>query len=147
MNNKEVIKFRFPKLSDKEFEITSPCSVNYNCIAWAAGDTEKWWWPDLQYTMYWPEDIKREESLKSFIILFERFSFVECKSLDLEENFEKVIIYVNNEGKPTHAARQLETGIWSSKLGRFYDISHNAEGLEGQFYGSIGAVLKRKIDT
>ncbi|HMD98104.1 MAG TPA: hypothetical protein VKM93_12350 [Terriglobia bacterium] len=36
----------FPNLNAGNHEITSAASRLYNCIAWAAGDTQRWWWPD-----------------------------------------------------------------------------------------------------
>jgi hypothetical protein len=36
----------FPRLSESTFAVTSPPDRFYNCIAWAAGDTEHLWWPD-----------------------------------------------------------------------------------------------------
>ena len=40
----------FPRLTDHNHRIISPSSVDYNCVAWAAGDTARWWQPGL----YWP---------------------------------------------------------------------------------------------
>ena len=38
----------FPKLRGKAYQVTSPRNEAYNCIAWAAGDTTDWWWPDFR---------------------------------------------------------------------------------------------------
>jgi hypothetical protein len=58
--------------------------------------------------------------------------------------FEKIAIYVLDE-KPQHAARQLPNGKWTSKLGQYEDIEHNAlEGLEGSIYGYVACVMKRR---
>jgi hypothetical protein len=45
----------FPYLAGDGFEKTSEDDL-YNCIAWAADDTQNWWWPDASYAMangYW----------------------------------------------------------------------------------------------
>ncbi|MCI0637958.1 MAG: hypothetical protein L0Y72_23715 [Gemmataceae bacterium] len=42
---------------------------------------------------------------------------------------------------PTHAARQLPTGRWSSKLGPSEDIEHDLHALEGEIYGTIALKL------
>jgi hypothetical protein len=39
----------FPKLSEFGYEVTSPDPDAYNRIAWAAGETERWWWPVLSW--------------------------------------------------------------------------------------------------
>jgi hypothetical protein len=45
----------------------------------------------------------------------------------------------------THAARQLPSGAWTSKLGDWEDIEHNAlSGLESSFYGRVSIILKRQ---
>jgi regulator of protease activity HflC (stomatin/prohibitin superfamily) len=48
-----------------------------------------------------------------------------------------------DEGIPVHAARQLPSGMWTSKLGALEDIEHQLEGLAGDRYGKIGQILKR----
>lgn len=40
-----LIKAIFPNQKDDEYEVTSPQTRGYNCIAWAADDMEKWWCP------------------------------------------------------------------------------------------------------
>ncbi len=46
----------FPKLSDFGYEVTSPESDAYNCIAWAAGETLHWWWPIPAEEAFWASD-------------------------------------------------------------------------------------------
>jgi hypothetical protein len=40
----------FPHLTPQNHRITSPTSIDDNCIAWSAGDAEHWWQPGV----YWP---------------------------------------------------------------------------------------------
>ena len=49
------------------------------------------------------------------------------------------------QGKPTHAARQLGDGRWTSKLGKEVDITHTLVGLEGPVYGQVAAYLRRPL--
>ena len=59
---------------------------------------------------------------------------------------EKVALFVRPDGTPTHAARQLRDGRWTSKLGRDRDISHKmVVDLAGEAYGEPAAYLKREI--
>jgi len=116
----------------------------YNCIAWAAEDTTRWWWPDSQN--YWPKEIPRKRNLDAFVQLFQSLGYEICEKADLEEGFKKVAIFVGAAGIPTHAARQQDDGSWTSKLGNHHDISHELEqvgGFAGKSYGKVAAIMKR----
>jgi hypothetical protein len=41
-----------PQLQGTAYKLTSPKTRNYNCVAWAAGDDARWWWPSP--VAYWP---------------------------------------------------------------------------------------------
>lgn len=125
--------------------ITSPRDLKYNCIAWAAGDTRHWWWPVSRFSgPYWPIGISREESLSSFIAAFESLGYEVCSDPELETDSEKIAIYVDVNGTPTHAARQLASGVWTSKLGGEEDIEHaTLSALEGGMYGTLKQFMKR----
>lgn len=135
----------FPNLKSPGYSIKSPISIYYNCIAWAANEADRWWWPDVNEQYYWPAEVKREESLTAFIKAFGLLGFKPCKDSKLEPGFEKVAIYVDRDGKPSHAARQLPSGMWTSKLGNLEDIEHTFEGLENSHYGKVAKILKRPI--
>src|SRR5437016_1209534 len=116
------IRTFLPRLESGRFSITSPKSAYYNCIAWAAEDTTRWWWPDGQN--YWPNEIPRKRNLDAFVQLFQSLGYEICEKADLEEDFKKVALFVGAAGIPTHAARQQDDGSWTSKLGTHHDISH-----------------------
>lgn len=142
MSKKEIDKL-FSPLAKSGYEITSPANPDYNCIAWAAEDDEVWWWPDIQYTAYWPPQAPRIETIEAFIKAYEILDYILCDTSEYEEGFEKIAIY-EKDGKPTHAARQLNSGNWTSKLGRLEDIEHaTLDDLTGQHYGSITIIMKR----
>jgi hypothetical protein len=63
----------------------------------------------------------------------------------LEPGFEKVALFADAAGKPTHAARQLPSGAWTSKLGIAVDIEHELHALEGEFYGEVVLILRRPL--
>src|SRR5437899_2905929 len=44
---KPTLEEVFPGLRGQSYRITSPADHRYNCIAFAAGDDHKSWWPDL----------------------------------------------------------------------------------------------------
>jgi hypothetical protein len=63
--------------------------------------------------------------------------------VELEQGQEKIAIYAR-DGEPTHAARQLEDGSWTSKLGPSVDISHAAtSAVEGSLYGAVVRYMRR----
>jgi hypothetical protein len=137
-----------PKLASTPHRITSQYDPKYNCIAWAAGDTQGWWEPDEGEDCYWPPDAPRESSLDGYIRAFESIGFTRCDSSDWEPGFEKVAMVANETG-PTHASKQLANGNWSGKLGVFEDIEHVLEALIGddfEEYGRIAQILKKKIE-
>ena len=86
--------------------------------------------------------------------MFESLGYRECANDTSETGFEKVAIYVNGEGLPTHAARQLENGNWTSKLGYWQDIEHaSLRALENaplmdSLYGTVALLMRRpRIDA
>lgn len=84
--------------------------------------------------------------MTSFTQAYATQGYSPCKDAGLESGFEKIAIYVNPMGIPTHAARQLPNGKWTSKLGTLEDIEHLAtSGLEGPTYGSVGVVLNKPL--
>lgn len=143
-NMSQSLENIFPNLRLSNYSVESPATIDYNCIAWAAGDTGAFWWPDSMNIGFWPANIPREENLNAFIRAFESIGYSECESPQLETNFEKIAIYVKNDGKPAHAARQLESGMWTSKIGRLEDIEHVLEALSGDIYGYVTTVMKRE---
>jgi len=135
----------FPNTKQAPFILTSPKTSSYNCIAWACGDNTKWYWPDASNIYFWPNDVPREETIDSFIKLFEKFGYSICDNGDYEVEFEKVAIYGTSESIPTHAARQLPDGTWTSKLGQNVDVSHSIFSMSDGDYGNVLIYLKREI--
>ena len=134
----------FPRLRGVHYEITSPAQADYNCIAWAAGDDSRWWWPDEFYQYYWPDDAPRNSTLEAFIQAFRILGFEVCEGPALEADYEKVAIYASTDGAPTHAARQLPDGTWTSKLGQLQDIKHpELNHVSGTGYGRPILIMRR----
>lgn len=138
------IEAAFPSLRNTSWNITSCATRSYNCIAWAAGDSQRWWWPDPYDQYYWPEQVPREKTLERFIEAFGLDGYSQCQDGSFEPEFEKIAIYAGTDGRPTHAARQCSDGSWTSKLGEEADISHvNPESLNSLTYGQAVAFLRR----
>ncbi len=99
--------------------------------------------PESPY--YWVEDVPAELTIEAFVWAYGTLGFLPCEDSELETGFEKIALYATPDGEPTHAARQLPTGKWTSKLGRWQDIEHELEGLVCELYGSVKLVLRREI--
>jgi hypothetical protein len=132
----------FPDLARTGYQVTSPPDPIYNCIAWAAGRTDQWWWPDPGGFEFWPPGVPRMATLAAFAQAFATLGYTACPDPALEAGWEKVAIFTLNDD-PTHAARQLSTGRWTSKLGPDDDIEHELEGLVGPAYGTVAIILRR----
>ncbi len=134
----------FPNLISSNYVITSPATPEYNCIAWAAGDAEKWWEPDSQNLYCWPPRAPRQYTLEAYVYVYELLGFALCDDFVHEEGFEKIVLYADSNRRPTHATRQLIFGGWTSKLGQLEDIKHSTlDSLTGYYYGSIAVIMKR----
>jgi hypothetical protein len=80
--------------------------------------------------------------LDAFVELFQKLGYRRTDSSDWEEGVEKIAIF-ELSGVPTHAARQLEDGAWTSKCGRLEDITHELDGVCGQDYGAVAVIMAR----
>jgi hypothetical protein len=138
----------FPDLASDRWRVTSPFDESYNCIAWAAHDILRLWWPDEDGAGYWPIE-KREVTPENFIEAFAALGYERCESGEYENGYEKLALYLEGE-EPTHMARQLSTAEWTSKLGNLEDIAHaSVKSLEGSYhsqsYGKVHCFLKRWV--
>jgi len=133
----------FPNLNSTNSRPTSPYDEDYNCIAWAAEDTDYWWWPDAMGQKYWPTEVPREETLAAFVRAYGIQGYIERCDATVEQGKQKIAIYTASNGKPKHAARQIPDGWWASKLGQLIDIEHEFAALDGPAYGTVAVILAR----
>jgi hypothetical protein len=144
MDAQEWLEQEFLHLKNEYYLVTSDATDEYNCIAWAANDTERWWWPHPD--AYWPPSLPCIATLENFIRAFQTLGYEPCEDGTLETGWTKVAIYLNAQGIPTHMARQLPSGQWTSKLGEAWDIEHQSVlGVEGNIYGQVGQYLKQSL--
>jgi hypothetical protein len=154
---KKALQSKLPKLLDGTYQRTSEATGRYNCIAHAAYDTKKNWWPVpggfAENDRYWPKEAPPRRTIKAFSKAFELQGFENCEDGQLERGYEKVVLYVSDKPKPdaplnapTHMARQLPCGNWTSKLGPYIDIMHDTpERLVSDEYGRIELYMRRRI--
>jgi len=66
---------------------------------------------------------------------------VTCGDDTLEVGIEKIALYADG-GEYMHAARQIETGKWTSKIGFGEDIEHDTPAdLAGPAFGQVAAYM------
>ena len=134
----------FPNSKLDPFLVTSLQTTHYNCIAWAYGDNTKWYWPDSANIYFWPNEISRVEKIENFIELFKLLGYNVCANGALDAGYLKVAIYSDKFGKPTHAARQLINGFWTSKLGENFDVTHTIFSMQNGSYGNVAVFMRKE---
>ena len=144
----EQLTLLFPGLRGTRYAITSPPSIAYNCVAWAAGVAYDWWEP-LRPGASWPPGVPQETSVSAVAAVLAMVGYERCQDGELEEGMEKAAIFGNGE-QFTHVARQLPSGSWTSKLGTQWDIEHELQALTSAAnagglvqYGDVVAFLRR----
>jgi hypothetical protein len=81
--------------------------------------------------------------MEAFVEAYGTLGFRLCFDGSLQPGIEKLALFGTvNPGDepptPTHAALQLESGWWTSKLGPFEDISHEpVDAVNGPVYGKV----------
>lgn len=137
----------YPGLVGTTYAKTSECDPDYNCVAWAAGENDRWWEPAppvLGY--YWPPGAPLGGTVAALVETYRTVGFEPCGADDLEVGFENVAIYGGRSGEYTHAARRLPGGHWTSKLGPDADITHeHPDHLAGSEYGTVWCYMKRRL--
>ena len=141
------MEFVFPGLARKAYRITSPHSDRYNCVAWALRITRGWWWPVGDHPeQFWPSGAPRDETLAAFQAAFSLLGFANSPGFDRDAGLEKIAIFQDASGVPTHVARQLLNGRWTSKLGEMEDIEHDhPDQLGGSDYGEVFEYMRRPV--
>lgn len=135
----------FPSLKGGSYRVTSAPSPSYNCIAWSCHDDQRWWWPVGGF--FWPVGAPTVNSVGAFVAAYSLLGYVECGDDALVLGHEKIALYAL-AGAPTHAARQLESGKWTSKLGGAHDIEHvDPYVLEGSEYGTVVKFFIRRLGS
>lgn len=137
-----LLEAAFPNLTADDPFLTHPPNPRFNCVAWAVGVTNAWWWPG-DPDDYWPPGVPDELTVAAVIAALGTAGYAPSPDGAPEAGFEKAAVYANGD-VPTHVAKQLADGRWSSKLGRDCVVSHaTVGGVEGMVYGQVVAYLKR----
>jgi hypothetical protein len=133
----------FPGLRPGAYKIIGGPDGKYNCIAWAAGERDRHWWPGAAPQSYWPPNIPPYPTLDAFTQLFRSLGYEICTSDAFERRFEKIAIFADSSGVQ-HAARQRGNGRWSSKAGQWELFEHDLRAVECAVYGTVVQIMQRK---
>lgn len=142
-----------PELADGWRPPPSPRTPRYNCFAFAGGDERRpWaprgdpdttWWP-LPHDAVDPDDL----SIEMFVRAYQVVGFSVCEKEAAEPDVERIALFADDCGDVVHAARQNPDGSWTSKLGEWEDITHDAvRAVEGGEYGRVVRVMRRARST
>jgi len=146
------IEATFPHIVGTNWLPKSPFDDSYQCIAWAASDTSRKWWPVVSPPeCYWPPNAPLNDTVNSFIQAFATLGYAPCTDDSFEFGYQKVAVYATNTGLVRHMARQHFLGKgWLSKPGTLEDIRHpDLRCIEGDpsptsfEYGTVAQILKR----
>ncbi|AMV26969.1 hypothetical protein VT84_21385 [Gemmata sp. SH-PL17] len=124
---------------------TSPADRRYNCVAWAAEDTEHWWEPGVFWSPQdWPVD---DSGIGALERAFLSLGYEDCgTNWSLEPGYLKVALYSSGGFTYTHAARQLSSDKWTSKLGKSVEIEHDTpDVVAGGLYGEVVQIMRKAI--
>lgn len=141
------MKREFPNsIEGENYKITSPHDTLYNCFAWSLNIDNRFIWPDADHIFAWPNDpdLPRNDTLEVIIRFFQKINFEVTQVRQRQADFHRIAIYCNGN-TPTHLARQLPDGKWTSKLGESIDIEHTLEALEDGNYGQVKVIMARHI--
>lgn len=147
-DHRSRIEKAFPKLAGGDWRPLSLDTKDYQCIAWAACDNTRRWWPGVDY---WPLDPPHDDLVDDFVRGFETLGYNRCESAEFEVGYQKVAIFATDSGRVKHMARQCLLGNgWLSKLGDWEDIWHlRLEDISGdpaswtRDYGVVRQILRR----
>jgi hypothetical protein len=132
-----------PGLKLHPYRITSPVDPKYNCVAFAVGDLNNFWDAVGVRGYYWPSPEADAGTVEGWIKVFQLHGYSETYERVIEAQYEKIAIYATEDG-PQHVARQKASGIWTSKMGKGVDAEHTLEALEGELYGTVVKIMRRK---
>jgi hypothetical protein len=141
-----------PQLASANIDIKSPTDRGYNCIAWAVGDDSKIWSPAVAVGgkqlggYYWPDDVEVLPTVGATEKVFQAHGFVRTQISDfaLETGVEKIAIFgYDVMNLVTHAARQVPSGRWASKMGENADVEHDLHDIEGDMFGEVRSIMRK----
>jgi hypothetical protein len=142
----EDLEALFPGLRTDGYTITSAQADRPNCIGWVL--RSPFYFDPVVATFvagyYWPEGVRRDDTVEAWCELFALHGYVECDTDALEAGVEKIAVYASSDGDASHVARQLPSGEWTSKIGKLEDIQHRTlASLRCEEFATVVRIMKR----
>jgi hypothetical protein len=139
----------FPRSESAPYEVTSPEDIKYNC---SRGLLARRRFAANGGLRLHPSIIGPWSPVRKQLRVSSRHSANLATWFATPANSNQVMrgwqSTLTKLGTPTHMARQLTSGRWTSKLGELEDIEHlTLEQLSGSDYGQAVQFLKRKLPT
>lgn len=128
-----------PGLAGWDYTLIGDIDFTYNCVAWAAGEDDRIWWPN---SAYWPPGVATTNVVASFVDAFRTLGYLPCADDSHDPGLDKIAIFTDNAA-PTHVARQLSATCWSSKMGHAWHRICHPLGALRQAYGDVAVFLQR----
>ena len=141
----------FPNSTGSRLDLTSEEDINYNCASWALEENHRWWepygliLPAPSPPYHWPPELPQDNKAATYVRLFEMNGYELAADESLEQGYKKVALYIRDVNFQ-HAARQLSTTKWTSKIGKHEDIRHELRALErdGPYGYGTASIFMRK---
>jgi len=126
----------------------------YNCFGFALGYNQ-WWEPPVfideliaNEEAIWPLGLSESLDIDNYIAAARTERFYVSQDAMWEESCDTIMLYfTTNDRKFQHAARQVSSGVWSSKLGTGSDITHAIDGIDRIDFGTGRIYMKRAIQS
>lgn len=122
-SEKAALLESFPQLDFANVWITAPQTRVYNCIAWSLGIDTKW--------------INPPQPLSKFIDFYRGYGYPVDYQNRVVDGWGLLITTMTHGSKVYTGVSVGVSGLWESKLGASFRITHAEAGLGGPVYGSI----------
>lgn len=144
--SRQRIARQFPKFVEHvNFEFTSEVDYNYNCLSWALSRNDRLF-ENVKWG-YWPWKDIPDDTAHGWFLFLQKMGFAPCENASFEPGVERIAV-LENEDREIHACRQIQSGVWKSKLGDMGpDIDHVDLECLKEAYGDVAYILaKRRED-
>ena len=128
------------------FKIVEQDDINFNCIAHSLGIRNMSIWPAKLELWVWDKSLPYINTINNFVNLYRKFNYEICEDSSWEPDYDKIALYISIlscRNTVSHAAKQIDSYWWSSKMGGDELFEHDLEAIENKNVGTKYVFLKR----
>ena len=128
------------------FKIIQQDNEDYNCIAHSLGYNHITIWPISKRFWVWDKTLPYINTINNFVSLYRKFNYEICEDSSWEFEYDKIALYISvlsGRNTVSHAAKQIDSYWWSSKIGGDELFEHTLEAIENKNVGTKYVFLKR----